>query len=112
MAAKKKRTPPKSPPKKAPARPSPRAVPAPPAWPEPAYVARPMASFDYCRKLIRDVPDFPKAGIMFKDITPLLASPKALHIVLDGMAERFIGEHIDAIVGIEARGFIFGSVLS
>ncbi len=71
-------------------------------------VARPVASFDFCRSLIRDVPDFPKPGIVFKDITPLLASPRALHIVLDGIAERFIGEHIDAIVGIEARGFIFG----
>jgi adenine phosphoribosyltransferase len=75
-------------------------------------VARPMASFDYCRSLIRDVPDFPKPGIVFKDITPLLASPRALHIVLDGIAERFIGEHVDAIVGIEARGFIFGGALA
>src|SRR5260221_9459172 len=76
-----------------------------PAMPQ---VTRPISSFDFCRSLIRDVPDFPKPGIVFKDITPLLASPRALHIVLDGIAERFIGEHIDAIVGIEARGFIFG----
>jgi adenine phosphoribosyltransferase len=75
-------------------------------------VARPMSSFEFCRALIRDVPDFPKPGIMFKDITPLLASPRALHIVLDGIAERFIGEHVDAIVGIEARGFIFGGALA
>src|SRR5258708_15578765 len=75
-------------------------------------VARPVSSFDFCRSLIRDVPDFPKPGIVFKDITPLLASPRALHIVLDGIAERFIGEHIDAIVGIEARGFIFGGALA
>jgi adenine phosphoribosyltransferase len=68
--------------------------------------------FDFCRSLIRDVPDFPRPGIVFKDITPLLASPRALHIVLDGIAERFIGEHIDAIVGIEARGFIFGGALA
>ena len=68
--------------------------------------------FDLCRWLIRDVPDFPTPGIMFKDITPLLANPRALHIVLDGIAERFIGEHIDAIVGIEARGFIFGGALA
>ena len=81
--------------------------------PSPALsVARPVASFDYCRTLIRDVPEFPRPGIVFKDITPLLASPKALHIVLDGIAERFIGEHIDAIVGIEARGFIFGGALA
>jgi adenine phosphoribosyltransferase len=75
-------------------------------------VTRPVSSFDFCRSLIRDVPDFPKPGIVFKDITPLLASPRALHIVLDGIAERFIGEHVDAIVGIEARGFIFGGALA
>jgi adenine phosphoribosyltransferase len=75
-------------------------------------VTRPMSSFDYCRSLIRDVPDFPRPGIVFKDITPLLARPRALHIVLDGIAERFIGEHVDAIVGIEARGFIFGGALA
>ena len=75
-------------------------------------VARPLETFDFCRSLIRDVPDFPKPGIVFKDITPLLAIPRALHIVLDGIAERFIGEHVDAIVGIEARGFIFGGALA
>ena len=75
-------------------------------------VSRPMESFQLCRSLIRDVPDFPKPGIVFKDITPLLASPRALHIVLDGIAERFIGEHVDVIVGVEARGFIFGGALA
>ncbi len=75
-------------------------------------IARPVASFDYCRSLIREVRDFPKPGIVFKDITPLLASPLALHVVLDGIAERFIGEHIEVIVGIEARGFIFGGALA
>ena len=64
---------------------------APPS-PAPVHVSRPVESFQFCRSLIRDVPDFPKPGIMFKDITPLLASPRALHIVLDGIAERFIGE--------------------
>jgi adenine phosphoribosyltransferase len=81
--------------------------------PAPAvHVSRPMESFQLCRSLIRDVPDFPKPGIMFKDITPLLASPRALHIVLDGIAERFIGEHVDVIAGVEARGFIFGGALA
>ena len=80
--------------------------------PPPPAIARPVSSFDYARSLIRDVPDFPKPGIVFKDITPLLASPRAFHIVLDGIAERFIGEHIDAMVGIEARGFIFGGALA
>jgi adenine phosphoribosyltransferase len=67
---------------------------------------------EHCRSLIRDVPDFPTPGILFKDITPLLADPRAFHIVLDSIAERYIGEHIDAIVGIEARGFIFGGALA
>jgi adenine phosphoribosyltransferase len=58
------------------------------------------------------VPDFPTPGVLFKDITPLLANPRAFHIVLDSIAERYIGEHVDAIVGIEARGFIFGGALA
>ncbi len=66
----------------------------------------------YAKTRIRDVPDFPTPGILFKDITPLLADPRAFHIVLDAIAERFIGEHVDAIVGIEARGFIFGGALA
>jgi len=104
----KKRTPRPTPKKKAPVK---KAAPRAPA-PVPASVTRPVSSFEYCRALIRDVPDFPRPGINFKDITPLLASPRALHIVLDGIAERFIGEHVDVIVGIEARGFIFGGALA
>lgn len=66
----------------------------------------------YTKSKIRDIPDFPTPGILFKDITPLLADPRAFHIVLDSIAERFIGEHVDAIVGVEARGFIFGGALA
>ena len=66
----------------------------------------------YLRAHLRDVPDFPKPGILFKDITPLLADPRAFHITLDLFAERFIGEHIDAVVGVESRGFIFGGALA
>jgi len=64
------------------------------------------------KRLIRDVPDFPKPGILFKDITPLLADPRGLMIVLDAFSEEFVGEHLDAIVGIESRGFIFGGALA
>jgi adenine phosphoribosyltransferase len=67
---------------------------------------------NYVKSFIRDIPDFPKPGILFKDITPMLADPRAFHIVLDSLAERFIGEHIDAVVGIDARGFIFGGALA
>jgi adenine phosphoribosyltransferase len=66
----------------------------------------------YLRAHLRDVPDFPKPGILFKDITPLLADPRAFHITLDLFAERFIGEHIDVVVGVESRGFIFGGALA
>jgi adenine phosphoribosyltransferase len=69
-------------------------------------------SLAYARSKIRDIPDFPTPGILFKDITPLLADPRAFHIVLDDLAERFIGEHVDVIVGVEARGFIFGGALA
>ncbi len=66
----------------------------------------------HVRALIRDIPDFPQPGILFKDITPLLADPKGFHIVLDALAHRFTGEHVDAVVGIESRGFIFGAALA
>jgi adenine phosphoribosyltransferase len=66
----------------------------------------------YAKSKIRDIPDFPTPGILFKDITPLLAEPRAFHIVLDSLAERFIGAHVDVIVGVEARGFIFGGALA
>src|SRR3954470_3584711 len=66
----------------------------------------------YLRAHLRDIPDFPTPGILFKDITPLLADPRAFHIVLDDIAARFICEHIDAVVGVEARGFIFGGALA
>jgi adenine phosphoribosyltransferase len=58
--------------------------------------------------LIRTVPDFPKAGIQFKDITPLLGNGRALRHVVDTMAERYRGK-VDAIVGVESRGFLFGA---
>ncbi|MCC6216905.1 MAG: adenine phosphoribosyltransferase [Polyangiaceae bacterium] len=67
---------------------------------------------EYVRELVRDIPDFPKPGILFRDITPILADPRGFHIVLNGIAERYLGEPIDAVVGIEARGFIFGGALA
>ena len=61
------------------------------------------------RTLIRDVPDFPKPGILFKDLTPVLAAPEALEQAVQAMAEPFRHERIDHVVGIEARGFVFGA---
>ena len=67
---------------------------------------------EYLRRLVRDIPDFPQPGILFRDITPLLGDPTALNMVLDAMAERFIAARVDAVVGIESRGFIFGAALA
>ena len=61
---------------------------------------------------IRDVPDFPKPGILFKDITPLLQNGPVFREVIDGWKKRFEGLNIDAIVGVDARGFIFGTALA
>lgn len=57
---------------------------------------------------IRDVPDFPKEGILFRDVTPLLADPRAFRVAIDRMSEPFVGERIDKVVGIESRGFFLG----
>ncbi len=64
------------------------------------------------RSYIRDVPDFPKPGIMFKDITPLLRAPEALNATIDRLAEPFHGQRITAVAAIESRGFIFGSCVA
>lgn len=64
------------------------------------------------KEYIRDVPDFPKEGILFKDITPLLSSPSAFKEVTRLLAEKYCNENIDAIVAAEARGFIFGGPLA
>ena len=64
------------------------------------------------RPWIRDIPDFPKPGIMFKDITPLLGDPVAFGAVIDQLAERYAGWKIDTIAAAEARGFIFGAPLA
>ena len=63
-------------------------------------------------QFIREIPDFPKPGVSFKDITPLLGNPTVFHKVIDEFALRYKCEAIDAIVGIDARGFIFASALA
>ncbi len=62
--------------------------------------------------LIRDIPDFPKPGIIFKDITPVLKTPWAFQKVIDYLANRYVGKKVDLVVGIESRGFILGSALA
>ena len=61
---------------------------------------------------IRDIPDFPKPGIIFKDITPLLAEPKAFQYAIDRMAEHYAKRRVDAVAAAEARGFLFAAPLA
>jgi adenine phosphoribosyltransferase len=61
---------------------------------------------------IRDIPDWPKEGVMFKDITPLLASPEALKATIDTLAEAYADAGVTKVMGAEARGFIFGGALA
>ena len=61
---------------------------------------------------IRDIPDFPKEGIMFKDITPLLQDAESLRYAVDQMAEFGVGKKVDVVVGAEARGFLLGAALA
>lgn len=63
-------------------------------------------------RFVRDVPDFPKPGILFRDITPLLASPEAFQAAVVAMADPFRGTRLDRVVGIEARGFMFGAAIA
>ncbi len=64
------------------------------------------------KKYIRDIPDFPQKGIIFKDITPLLGEPEALKAAVDKFATLYSKQKIETIVGIESRGFIFGAPLA
>jgi adenine phosphoribosyltransferase len=67
---------------------------------------------EHLKALIRDVPDFPMQGILFRDVTPLLRDPQGLAQVVDALAERYRGQQIDAVAGIESRGFLFGAPLA
>ncbi len=64
------------------------------------------------KDIIRDVPDFPKKGIIFKDITTLLSDGRSFHRMVDLIAHRYVGQRIDKIIGVEARGFVLGSALA
>jgi adenine phosphoribosyltransferase len=64
------------------------------------------------KSIIRDIPDFPKKGIVFKDITTLLADAASYQRMVDLLSHRYIGKRIDKVVGVEARGFIIGAALA
>ena len=67
---------------------------------------------DLVRGLIRTVPDGPKPGVMFRDITPMMQDPRAFRALIDMFVYRHMRNRLDAVVGIDARGFIFGSALA
>ena len=67
---------------------------------------------DELKEKIRTIPDFPKPGIQFRDITTLLADPQAFKIVVERFVERYKDEQIDLVVGVESRGFIIGAPLA
>ena len=67
---------------------------------------------DQLKKLIREVPDFPKPGINFYDITTLLKHPEGFRRVIDALSSEFKGQQVDTVIGIEARGFIFAPAMA
>ena len=64
------------------------------------------------KQYIRDIPDFPVEGILFRDITPLMQEPEAFRYVIDRLAEHYEEQEVDVILGIEARGFLIGAPLA
>jgi adenine phosphoribosyltransferase len=72
----------------------------------------PGGQVEELKKLIREIPDFPKPGILFYDITTLLKDPIGLHKAVDALANYYVGRKVDRVVGIEARGFIFAPMVA
>src|SRR5450631_3208216 len=77
-----------------------------------AKAATTDAGIEALKAKIRDVPDFPKPGILFKDITPVLADPVCFRMVIDRFADRYEAARPDVIVAIESRGFLLGAALA
>src|SRR5437762_12767576 len=67
---------------------------------------------DHLKQLIREVPDFPKKGILFYDITTLLKDRLGFATLIDALSEHYLNKKVDLVLGIEARGFIFGPALA
>lgn len=78
----------------------------------PCAITTMPAMHDSLKSLIRDIPDFPKPGVLFRDITPLLADPPGLALAIELLANPFRGKRIDLVVGAESRGFIFGTAVA
>lgn len=71
-----------------------------------------MDKKEYIKSKIRDIENFPKEGIIFKDITPLLMDPKGVEYVVDLLVDNLHGQQVDKVVGMESRGFFFGMLLA
>ena len=71
-----------------------------------------MPNYEHLARAIRDVPDFPKPGILFKDITTLILKPELLREVIDIFSDRYRDKGLDKVVAIEARGYLFASALA
>ncbi len=76
--------------------------------------SKPLTTVEHIklRRLIRDIPDFPKKGIVFKDITPLLRDPAGLSLAIEYLTQPFLKERIDVVTGAESRGFIFAAAVA
>ncbi len=71
-----------------------------------------MNQTDQIRSAIREIPDFPQKGVLFRDITTLLKQPEMLHLTADALYEHYKNKGITKVVGVESRGFLFGSILA
>ncbi len=75
-------------------------------------MSRPMPAADVIRAHIRTVPDWPEPGVQFRDITPLLSTPRVFRVLIDEFVHRYFDPRPDVIAGLDARGFIIGSVVA
>jgi adenine phosphoribosyltransferase len=73
---------------------------------------QPITPTQYIREHIRTVPDWPSPGVQFRDITPLLSNPRVFRVLIDQFVHRYFDTRPDAVAGLDARGFIIGSVLA
>jgi adenine phosphoribosyltransferase len=78
----------------------------------PSPSGAPFDSVSFLRDQIRTVPDWPQPGVMFRDITPLLQSPKALRVLVDLFVERYVDARLDYVAGLDARGFIIAPIVA
>src|SRR5512147_2183206 len=78
----------------------------------PTFAGKDDITMKNLKSIIRDIPDFPKKGIIFKDITTLLQDAKSYQRMVDLLSHRYIGQGIVKVVGVEARGFVIGSALA